>query len=75
MYNPARLHLRVDEQDFVQAYENVREKYKESKFSRPVPQCCSCMGAEERAINIGPVSDHRLDLHSVYSYAEEHVGL
>lgn len=28
MYDPASVTAQVDEQEFVQAYENVREKYK-----------------------------------------------
>ncbi|MEQ2278897.1 hypothetical protein AMECASPLE_004019 [Ameca splendens] len=37
MYEPAYLPPNAEEQDFIQAYENVREKYKGTKTERRDP--------------------------------------
>ncbi|KAJ8353984.1 hypothetical protein SKAU_G00215510 [Synaphobranchus kaupii] len=41
MYDPASLPPNAEEQDFIQAYENVREKYK-GKLEFLSPVLCSC---------------------------------
>ncbi|KAG8010283.1 hypothetical protein GBF38_014542 [Nibea albiflora] len=49
MYEPAYLPPNAEEQDFIQAYENVREKYKGTKTEqRPGQQ--TCCGRERRKV-------------------------
>ncbi|XP_028326354.1 R-spondin-2-like [Gouania willdenowi] len=53
-YEPAYLPPNAEEQDFVQAYENVREKYKASYGAYPICKGCSVCSRDNGCINCQP---------------------